>query len=153
MRSFAKSNRFGIANEEAFHYFLAMERRRSQRSGRCFLLLVAKLKESSETRIDSTGAFRLFSALQLTLRESDVIGWYREDRILGALLNQPSADVQMDVARIVHERVSKAFYEHLGSDIARRLQIRVYEFRPRRGTSAEKPTGLGNRDIVDPLAQ
>src|SRR5207249_10194531 len=76
----ALEGRLGEAyNEEAFRYFLAIERKRSERSGRPFLLLLVDLKEQSgvTVRIDPMVAPKLFSALWLCLRETDCVGWYR----------------------------------------------------------------------------
>src|SRR2546427_11929887 len=87
----ALEGRLGHAyNEEAFRYFLAIERKRSERSNRPFLLLLVDLKKQQgmTARIDADVAARLFSGLWLCLRETDCVGWFREGRVAGALLTQ-----------------------------------------------------------------
>ncbi len=127
----ALEGRLGQAyNEEAFLYFLAIERKRSERSGRPFLLLLVDLKEQPGVRacIDTTVARKLFSGLWLCLRETDFIGWYREERVAGALLAEFRHGPRTKVSRMVIQRVSAVLCERLSPDVARRLQVRVYQY-------------------------
>jgi hypothetical protein len=116
-------------NEQAFRYFLAIERKRSERSGRPFLLLLVDLKEQSgvSVRIDPMVATKLFSALWLCLRETDCIGWYREERVAGAVLTELGDRRPTEVFCQIGQRISERLYERLLSDVARRLRVRVYQ--------------------------
>src|SRR4029453_4452403 len=71
-------------NEEAFRYFLEIERKRSEASGRPLLLLLVDLVSQSgfdaAPGIDHTTADRVLSALALSLRETDFVGWHLEGR-------------------------------------------------------------------------
>src|SRR2546422_6920192 len=74
----ALEDRLGQAyNEQAFRYFLAIERERSERSGHPFLLLLVDLKEQegASACFDSMVANNLFSNLRLCFRETDFVGW------------------------------------------------------------------------------
>lgn len=124
----ALEGRLGQAyNEEAFRYFLALERKRCEGSGRPFLLLLVDLKEppGAAARIDRTVASKLFSGLWLCLRETDIVGWYREDHVAGAVLTGLDDGPRRDVARLVGQRVSEALGKRLPSEVARQLQVRV----------------------------
>jgi len=114
-------------NEEAFRYFLALERKRCERSGHRFLLLLVDPKESpgADARIDRTVASKLFSGLWLCLRETDLVGWYREDHVIGAVLTGLGDGPRTDVARLVGQRVRGALDKRLPSGIARHLQLSV----------------------------
>jgi hypothetical protein len=128
----ALEGRLGRAyNEEAFRYFLEIERKRAVRLGRPCLLLVVGLKgPRTNARISPVLAVKLFSSLWLCLRETDVIGWYREDRVAGAVLTQLAVGPpQLDVIR---QRVTEALAEGLPSDWARRFQVHVYHLKPTR---------------------
>jgi hypothetical protein len=116
-------------NEEAFRYFLAVERKRSKRLGRCFLLLLVDLKGQPgvSVPIDSRLARQVFSGLWLCLRESDFVGWYREGRVAGAVLTELRDRPRTDVSRLLSERVSEVLPARLPSDVARRLRVRVYQ--------------------------
>jgi hypothetical protein len=116
-------------NEQAFQFFLAIERKRSERSGCPFLLLLVDLKEESggSVRIDHMVAPKLFSALWLCLRETDCIGWYIEERVAGAVLTELGDRHPTEVCRLVGQRVSGVLCEGLPSNIAHRLQVRAYQ--------------------------
>jgi hypothetical protein len=119
-------------NEEAFSYFLALERKRSERSGRPFLLLLIEVVElmelrGSSVRVDSNIARKLFDALRPSLRETDFIGWYREGRVIGAVLTQPVRVPGADISRAIHQRIGESLQECLSPDVSSRLQVRVYQ--------------------------
>ena len=128
----ALEGRLGQAyNEEAFRYFVEIERKRAARLGRPRLLLLVGLtgQPKPNARISPVLAARLFSNLWLCLRETDVIGWYREDRIAGALLTQlPDRPPQPGGIR---ERVTRALCEGLRADLARGFRVHVYQLKPK----------------------
>lgn len=145
----ALEGRLGQAyNEEAFRYFLEVERTRAARCGHPFLLLLVELKEqpTASVRIDPALAAKLFSGLWLCLRETDVIGWYREDRVAGALLTQLADGTQEEVSLLIRQRVSGSLCESLPPDVVRRLQLRVYQFRSRLKSRSSR---YENSNIVD----
>jgi hypothetical protein len=128
-------------NEEAFRYFLANERKRSERSGRPFVLLLVNLKQEPGrgAGIDPTVARELFSGLWASLRETDFIGWYREERIAGALLLEFQDGIWRDVSSMIVQRVTAGIRERLSTNVALRLQVRAREerFGPPRSDVAE----------------
>jgi hypothetical protein len=119
-------------NEEAFRYLLGVQQRRSERSNRPFLLLLVDLKgrPGLEARIDRTIARPLFAGLCHALRETDVIGWYRDERTAGAVLTPCGDESCAEVARDVTQRVSTVLGEALPARVASRLLVRVCEFHP-----------------------
>ena len=131
-------------DEEAFRYFLAIERKRSER----FVLLLVDLKEQPGVgaRIDPAVARKLFSGLWLHLRDSDFVGWYREERVAGAVLTELGDAPFREVPRLVGQRVRGVLRESLPSDVARRLQVHVYRH-PEPGRSG---SGSGRRPVLDP---
>ena len=120
-------------NEEAFRYFLNVERKRSERSRRRFLLLLVDLKKHSEpnVRIDSGLASKLFAVLSPCLRETDFIGWYREGGTIGAVLTHLTEIPGTDISSVVGDRVNQALTGgRIPSDIVDQLQVRIYQLPP-----------------------
>lgn len=128
-------------NETAFRYFLALERKRSESSGRPFLLLLMDLNDQPMVDI----APKLLSGLWLCLRETDFFGWYRAERVIGALLTELGDRPRMEVPRLVAQRVSGVLGDRLPSDVVRRLRVRVYQH-PEAGKSE---SGSRERSILD----
>ena len=128
----ALDGRFGQAyNEEAFRYFLQIERKRAARARRPVVLLLLDLREPPKRMsIDSALASRLFDCLCGCLRETDVVGWYREDRVAAAVLTQVDGGVPPEVTTVIRQRVGQALRESLSADVARHLRVRVYQLRP-----------------------
>src|SRR5262245_26352345 len=101
-------SRFGDAyNQEAFRHFLRVEREASARSARPFLLLLLTLtgQPSPRSRIDPGTAKRIFSNLWLCLRDTDVVGWFREGRAVGALLTEIEERPDRPVEGVIRDKV------------------------------------------------
>ncbi len=126
----ALEGRLGQAyNEEAFRYFLAAERKRSERSGHPFLLLLVELKEEpgASLRIHPVMGAKIFSRLWACLRETDCVGWYREERIAGAVLTPLGDTPQLDVCQAVVQRVTAALGETLPPSLTGRLLVHAHQ--------------------------
>ena len=117
-----------VYNQEAFRYFLGHERKRSELSNRPFLLLLVDLQSTHQAgRIDSAIANKLFDGLAECLRDTDVIGWYHEGRVAGAVLTHVEDAADVDVSEEIRGRVNGALGTVLPSNIAAGLQVRVYQ--------------------------
>src|SRR5262245_17732905 len=65
----------GAYSEESFRYLLAIERKRAERSGHSFFLLLIDLKRvDSHGGMDAVIADQLFTGLTKALRDTDFIG-------------------------------------------------------------------------------
>ena len=124
-------------NEEAFRYFLAVERKRAARSRRSFLLLLVSIKKRSGVSgpIRPVVAASILSGLWLGVREVDFIGWFREGRVAGAVLTQGADPLAPDVSRRISQRLTETLRGRVPADVARRLHVRVLQLRPTRNTS------------------
>ena len=116
-------------NEEAFRYLLAVERSRFEHSGRPFVLLLVHLSQRSghSRRFDSALGNKVFAGLARSLRETDVIGWYRQERVVGALLTHLEDALIADVSRQLAERVARTLKDDVPEPVAGRLKVRLYE--------------------------
>ena|SRR5437763_8742615 len=128
----ALDGRFGQAyNEEAFRYFLQIERKRAARARRPVLLLLLDLRDPPKRMsIDPPRASKLFDCLCRCLRETDVVGWYREDRVAAAVLTQVDGGGPPEITAVIRQRVGSALRKGLSADVARHLRVRVYQLRP-----------------------
>lgn len=117
-------------DEAAFQYLLGVEQRRSDRSGRPFLLILIGRPEvpGEESRIDPEVAVTLFSRLSNSLRETDFIGWYQFGHLAGAVLTELGEGARLDILEIVRHKVSGDLFEGLPSDVARRLRVQVSRY-------------------------
>jgi hypothetical protein len=115
-------------NQEAFRYFLGNERRRSELSNRPFLLLLVDLQQPQPSSpIESGVAAKLFAGLASCLRDTDVVGWYHEGRVVGAVLTHVDDASSVDVSGEIQQRVTRLLSAQLPQSVAVRLQVRVYQ--------------------------
>ena len=78
--------RMNLLREDAFLHMLCLERKRAERSGRTFLLVLldaAKLFEHSKRAIP-----RVTSAVCSAMRETDLIGWQQANAVIGVILTE-----------------------------------------------------------------
>jgi hypothetical protein len=116
-------------DEDMFRYFLTLERKRFQRSGRPFLLLLVEWRKpvDSDAPFEPSVAAALFEALWQTIRETDFVGWHRKGRVAGAVLTQPAEGTGTNMSEAVRDRVGEMLCEKLPPQVARRLRVRVYQ--------------------------
>jgi hypothetical protein len=117
-------------DERAFRYFLAIEQKRAERSGRIVLLLLVHLGDAAEAAsISSPMAARLFDALTACVREIDFVGWYCTGSVVGAVLMQGSNIAPPPSVTQLGARVGAALRRRLPSAIAHRVQLRLFDVR------------------------
>ena len=120
-------------DEDAFLYFLDIERARAGRSNHPVRLLFASLEPvpGKPVPFPRASTTRLFEGLRLSLRETDVMGWYRQGRVAGAVLNERAGAPTSGLSDLIEQRVGQGLRKHLPSKVARGLRVRVIQLGPR----------------------
>jgi len=72
-------------DEEIFRRMIAVERKRTERSKAPFLLMLLDVVTAGDPKKDRQTLDRIASALLLSSRDTDLIGWYKEKNIVGAM--------------------------------------------------------------------
>lgn len=119
----------GVYNEEAFQYLLALEYKRFARSHRPFVLaLISQASVPEPAPMSPATTTNVFGALAHALRETDVIGWYREHHVIGALLTHVGDAPLPEVSRIMSKKITAALKDRPGVSDRRvdRLDVKVY---------------------------
>lgn len=127
---FLKENETGLYVEDYFHELVYLERRRSERSGRPFVLLLVDLDAVPHEKRAET-AWRSARTMAETTREVDLKGWYSHGHMLGVILTETGVDGG--------ENVKKKLLEGLaGPDVpghlAGEIKVSVHSF-PSEGSS------------------
>jgi hypothetical protein len=118
-------------SQEAFTYLLDKARRRAECAGRPILLLLVSLrgKPGASARMSPALAASIFCGFSACVRDIDLPGWFREDRVAGVILPQGRESLEEDVPRRIGERAGRMLLVHVPPEAARRLQIRVLQLR------------------------
>jgi hypothetical protein len=116
-------------NEEAFHFLLSIERKRFERSHRPFVLALIELESrpGQPERMDPAISGCVFDGLTRSLRETDVVGWYRDGRIVGAMLTHLGDGTPEDVSRELCTRMTQTLRADLPPHAADRLKVQLYQ--------------------------
>ena len=119
-------------DEETFVYFLAIEQARTELVNHPTRLLLATLEPvpGQPAPIPPASATRLFEGLRLSLRDTDVMGWYRQGRVAGAVL--AAGDDAPEMSGLIEQRVGDTLRQRLPSNAARSLRVRVVQQGPLR---------------------
>jgi hypothetical protein len=91
------------------------------------LLLVDMQQSQLNGLIQSPVASKLFAGLSACLRDTDLVGWYHEGRVAGAVLTHIEDASSTDVSGEIRGRVTSLLRATLPTAVAARLQVRVYQ--------------------------
>jgi lipopolysaccharide/colanic/teichoic acid biosynthesis glycosyltransferase len=105
---------------------LTLERRRAERSRKPFVLMLldAHLENGAAEQI-------LRQATTIVVeskRETDLVGWYKQDAILGIIFAEVSMDGDLPITETLRTKMEAAFVKHLGRDRAARIAISLHVF-------------------------
>ncbi len=116
-----------VLGEEAFQRILSLERKRSERSQRPFVLLLidaaATPPNSSRARILQS----IVSALQGATRETDVTGWYTTGLVVGVIFTEILVGNELVINTIL-QRISAALGERLSPEQFGQLKFSFHTF-------------------------
>lgn len=98
MRGNKSSSSADIYSETVYRDLVRREFKRSERSGQlCQVLLVYRTNaQGLVVPLGTELAGKAISLLSMSVRETDYVGWYRQDRILGVLLTVLRSDSVVD---------------------------------------------------------
>lgn len=109
----------GIYSEKYFNDILRLERKRTERSGRPFILVLLDVSEYGETA--GRGIFKELSKTICSLtRDIDVKGWYSSGRIIGLILLETSGS---PAAKRVGEKLKGEIIRTIGEKDAGAIKI------------------------------
>jgi hypothetical protein len=125
-------------DEDAFRYFLDIERARAGRSSRPLRLLFATVQDvpGKPAPIPAASAAQLFEGMRQALRDTDVMGWYREGRVAGAVLSARADAPGAAMPGLIEQRVGDGLRKRLPAKIARGLRVRIIQLAPQRSRMA-----------------
>ena len=125
-----------ILSEESFLRMVAVERKRTDRSRRSFILMLLKYEDIlREPNADST-INRIWSALEQSTRGSDLKGWYRLGSIFGVIFTEFGESELTSIIRALHTKVEAALASTLTAGEVQRIRTTIHVY-------PEDPTSQG----------
>ena len=116
-----------ILSEESFHRTVALERRRTERYRKPFLLMLIDEGEMA-VESDGCGLDKILNVLSVTTRETDVVGWYKESLVAGVVFTELWPDNKKNIVERMLARVSAALQRNLSVEQFSQIRIAFYWF-------------------------
>jgi lipopolysaccharide/colanic/teichoic acid biosynthesis glycosyltransferase len=104
-----------VLNQEVFRRMISLERKRSERTQRPFVLLLMDTGRTQPTEKDGRILLDILSALQSATRETDVMGWYEEKSSVGVMFTEITLENNLILSTIM-ARISDVLRERLTSE-------------------------------------
>ena len=123
------STGFGVLSQELFLKMLCLERKRMERSGRRFVLMLLdpgrllRMSGGKEPVLP-----RLQRILTQSVRDTDVMGWYKENSILGVIFTEVGGEEEKLVVRTLSAKVTDALYDALSIDEINEIKLSFHVF-------------------------
>ena len=120
--------RYRVLAEEPFHRMIALERKRTERSGQPFLLML--IVGGNCLPSDKTGRVlsKILAALSLSTRETDVTGWYKNHAIVGVMFTDVSAEDRDSILGTMMSRVTETLRNSLNLEKFEQISISMHVF-------------------------
>lgn len=116
-----------VVNEEAFQRMIAVERKRTERSRKPFLLMLLDAGNHSSEK-NGKALNGIVPALLSSIRETDAIGWYKARITIGVIFTELLAEDKNSILGTILNRVSATLRNNLPFDQFNQVSISFHFF-------------------------
>jgi lipopolysaccharide/colanic/teichoic acid biosynthesis glycosyltransferase len=116
-----------VLNEESFLRTLSLERKRTERSRKPFLLMLLEFGDILPTE-SSRPLGKVISALCTSTRATDVVGWFKNNAVVGVLFTEIIIDDQSSIVSTMMARVSETLGHSLTLDQFNQVKLSFHVF-------------------------
>jgi exopolysaccharide biosynthesis polyprenyl glycosylphosphotransferase len=117
-----------ILPEELFLGMLCLERKRAERSGKKFLLILLDAQDAVETGRQTKVLNGVIKAADVARRETDPAGWYKQNAILGIIFTELGSSGDAETTHTLLEKIHRALLAELGTRDTRFVRVCVHIF-------------------------
>jgi lipopolysaccharide/colanic/teichoic acid biosynthesis glycosyltransferase len=118
----------GILNAEAFRRMIALERKRSERSRKPFMLLLLDMGDDLPSEKNGRILGKILSALTLSTRDTDVTGWYSNNCVVGVMFTEVATGDSSSVPSTIIARVTETLRKNLTLEQFNRVSLSFHVF-------------------------
>src|SRR6201987_1890790 len=117
-----------VLAEATFHALLTHERRRAERSRKPFVLMLLEMHALHAKSVSAAFCERVKSAIAGATRETDLIGWYEDGRILAVIFAELNVDEDAPVAELLRSKIETVLRNSVGTKAAAKIVITTHIF-------------------------
>jgi len=148
-----------VLTEEVFRRMISLERKRSERTQRPFVLLLMDARHTLPTEKNGRILLDILSALQTASRETDVMGWYETNSAVGVMFTEITLENNLILSTIL-SRISDVIRHRLTSEQFSQIKFSFHlfpeEWDPNNTERQSNPTlypDLHKRDVANRLGR
>jgi lipopolysaccharide/colanic/teichoic acid biosynthesis glycosyltransferase len=117
-----------ILPEDLFLGMLCLERKRAERSGKKFLLLLLDAADAAETRRQAELLKGVINAANAARRETDPAGWYKHNSILGIIFTELGTFGDAATIDKLLEKIHEALLAQLSGEDVQLVHVSAHIF-------------------------
>ena len=117
-----------VFEETAFRQMISLERKRSERSRKPFLLMLLDPGQHRPAGKTEKVLGHVLEALGQSTRETDVTGWYQKGLVVGVMFTEFGGDDRSFIVSTVMTRMTSALRERLTLEQFRQISISFHLF-------------------------
>ena len=117
-----------VLTQESFHWTISVERKRTERSRKPFLLMLLDMGRELPSTRDAKTLNQIASMLMETTRETDIIGWYRGEAVIGVMFTELSIEDRNAILSTMLSRISSNLADHLSLEQFNQISISFHLF-------------------------
>ena len=118
----------GILNEETFHRMISLERRRTERSRKPFLLMLLDMGDHLPSEATGKVLNKILAGLSGSTRETDVAGWYKSDCVVGVMFTEIALEDRSLIVGTMIERLGAALRSDLSPEQFNQISVSVHMY-------------------------
>lgn len=112
-----------ILGEAAFRKVISLERRRTERSRKPFVLMLLDFSSSPDF---DRGPLR--QALSVSVRETDMVGWHKTGSVYGVIFTEINLDDRGTMIDSMTSRMDEVLHIYLGLEQLKQIQVTFHVF-------------------------
>jgi len=136
--------------EEDFLRVIWHERKRAERCQKPCLLMLVEMESQFPLERNGKALATILSALSGATRETDVTGWYKDDRVVGVLFTEINFEDGASIVTTVMTRVSETLRNGLSSRQFNQASVSFHLFPEER--DEQIPAAASNRALYPDVA-
>jgi exopolysaccharide biosynthesis polyprenyl glycosylphosphotransferase len=117
-----------ILSEAAFQKMISVERKRTERSRKPFLLMLLDTGSTHSSHNNGRALRNIVSTLLASTRETDVTGWYKDLSIVGMMFTELIIDEKNSILSTMLARVTNALKDNLTFEQFNQISISFHLF-------------------------
>ena len=132
-----------VLEESAFASMLYLERRRAERAGKRYVLMLVDVQDALAGLPGTASSKKITHALLEITRETDIVGWYVRDSLIGIIGTEIGAATPDQVRSTISEKFQRTFSAILGKERGGAIFI-SFHFFPEEDTRKGDSGGSAN---------